>query len=597
MRFSQVDAVRIPEGSARKIRHGGKTLWTPIGPRYVSLGDSIAAHSGGGSQYGVDGNTESEISSTSYTNLIHKELIKRARGNASAVSYARSGDKVEDLMEKLTHQRVQNSLKKANYVTVCIGANDILGTVPGHLSEYVQHGDSALAGLITDVNANIARLADDINPNSYRAVFDKLASINPNTKYVFTNVYNPYKYLWVDEGRNGFFGPVLDYIPDISILGFDVDNLVKDGLLSTPIIQTFFDRVNGLGDVVEVLVTNLNNVLKQKIEEYQTINPNFMMADTKALYDVFPDRPVSAPKHYDDLVNVQYTRGWDMGDIHWGRLWDDSDEPDNAADFWWDIITPHVSFSGVDLEAIAAEFLTRAVEEVIAPDIDPHPQAYGQYVLMRSFVDAFGWTALDRHTITFEANGASGSAVTRTIVGVDGLPSFTHLATPSFTPAEGYYLNGWNTASGGGGTAYSNGQYISLAGNMTLYAQWSNIYAVRFRHTKESIYHNNSHTGPMECYAFWIDGQEQADLGAFSNDARIYYLPYGTQLGVVAQTNSGEGRSFITVNGTKVAGNSSDARWGFTLTGNTDIKFEWNYWLSADTNPIQSYWNCYITTY
>jgi hypothetical protein len=286
-----------------------------------------------------------------------------------------------------------------------------------------------------------------------------------------------------------------------------------------------------------------------------------------------------------------------MGDIHWGRLWDEDDEPDNAAEFWWDIVTPHVSLSGVDLGAIATEFLTRAVEEVIAPDIDPHPQAYGQYVLMRSFMDTFGFIDLDRHTITYNANGATGSMAAQTVVGVDSLPAFIYLKAQSFTPAEGYYFASWNASVNGGGTAYSNGQYISIASDMTLYAQWSNIYKVTVRHSEDSTYHGSGDTGPMECYALWIDGEEQPDLGAFSNPARVYYLPYGSQVGVIVQTDSGDARSYITLNGTKIAGNSSDARWTFTVKSHMDIHFEWNYFLAVSVPPEQSYWNCYVTTY
>jgi hypothetical protein len=99
----------------------------------------------------------------------------------------------------------------------------------------------------------------------------------------------------------------------------------------------------------------------------------------------------------------------------------------------------------------------------------------------------------------------------------------------------------------------------------------------------------------MECYALWIDGVEQSDLGAFSNGSRVYNLPYGSKIGVIAQTESGSDRSYITLNDVKIAGNSRDARYTFTVTSHMDVHFQWNYWL--DGISPQSYWNCYVTTY
>jgi hypothetical protein len=75
MKFREVRAIRIPSGTAKKIRYNGKTLWEPAPFRYVSLGDSIAAgHSLDGwsydTQYGKNGNTETVIVPGCYTDLI-----------------------------------------------------------------------------------------------------------------------------------------------------------------------------------------------------------------------------------------------------------------------------------------------------------------------------------------------------------------------------------------------------------------------------------------------------------------------------------------------------------------------------------------------
>jgi uncharacterized repeat protein (TIGR02543 family) len=45
--------------------------------------------------------------------------------------------------------------------------------------------------------------------------------------------------------------------------------------------------------------------------------------------------------------------------------------------------------------------------------------------------------------------------------------------TPNTFADTGYTFTGWNTIAGGGGTAYSNGQTITISANVSLYAQWS----------------------------------------------------------------------------------------------------------------------------
>lgn len=389
MRFGSVDKVRIPKGSANRIRYGGKVLWgVPF--RYVSFGDSIAVGHrinddwekdyGWDAQYGVDGRTETVIVANSYTDLIHRDLTARIDGKVTTTSFARSGDKVTDLMEKLNHDRVRKALAKADYVTICIGANDVLHYALVGLPEYINTGD--LSDIDAQVDASLAVLNDDNASASYLALLNKLTSINPNAKYVFTTVYNPYKYLWIDGSKNGFFKPMLDTIPQMTILGFEIDELIKDGLLSTPAISNLVTRINGMGAKAEDYVTRLNTILRNKITAFRATNPNFFLTDTKALFDVVPDRPVSAPKHYNDLVNVEFTRGFDVSEMDWGQLYKGSD----ATTFWTNLALKHVSFEkGFDIMGFARELAPMIIEKVIEPDVDPHPEEYGHEVLKASF--------------------------------------------------------------------------------------------------------------------------------------------------------------------------------------------------------------------
>lgn len=616
--FAKVRSFTVPEGEVEQIAFDGEVLWKDTRYRYVSLGDSIAAgHTinedwesdyGIGSQYGENDNKSTVIVPNSYTDLIRTHLEStHGKGGVKATSFAHSGDTVAALMDKLTHQTVRRAIAKANLVTICIGANDILGAVSGdRIAEYVNTG--SLTAIENEVEVNLTNLNTDSHPTSYRSLFDKLTEINPNAKFVFTTVYNPYKYLWLEEGRDGFLAPLLATIPNLDIFGVDIDGIIKDRLLGISIVQQMFSRFNALSRWVETRVTRLDTVLKNKINAYQSVNPNFVVADTKAVFDPVPDRPISAPKHYNDLVNVEFTKGFNTMTMDWGKLWDNNiikDQEGNeisntvcndAGTFWGTLVGCYLDGINIDMTGLADTLVNEILEHVIMPDMDPHPEEYGQYALKCSFADALGWTTIPRRTITYNAGTyGAGSMATQTVVALDNYTAYTNIASNAFTPnTTGYYYTNWSGSNGG---TYSGGDFVGLTSDLTLTAQWSNLYTVTFRHSNASARPDSSNTGPMECYALWIEGVEQSDLGVFTNSARTYQLPYGTSIGVIAQTAKGNARSYITMNGKQVnpeSGTSKDARYGFTLKADTDICFEWNYWLE---NLIyeQSYWNCYIT--
>lgn len=71
------------------------------------------------------------------------------------------------------------------------------------------------------------------------------------------------------------------------------------------------------------------------------------------------------------------------------------------------------------------------------------------------------------YTITFNANGGSGSMSSKTM----SAGSSFYLPINTLT-RSGYEFVGWNTNSYGTGTSYTDGQFITPPGNITLYAQW-----------------------------------------------------------------------------------------------------------------------------
>ncbi len=563
--------------------------------RYVSLGDSIAAgHSinadwaeeyGTGSQYGENGNTSTAIVTDCYTDLIHRELAS-SKEKVQTTSFAHSGDTVADLITKLTDDVVVNTIKRADLVTICIGANDVLQPAMSHLDEYINTGD--LTELATTIDNNLAVLADDTNANSYHALFTRLNEINPNATYVFTTIYNPYKYLWIEEGHNGFFEPILGTIPKMTILGFRVDSLIKDSLLDTSIVKQLFKRVNGLDDWSEKYVTALNDVLKRKISAFQSTNPKFMVADTKAVYDGVPDRVTEAKYHYNDLVSVEFTRGYTVSKMDYGRLWEGS----NSATFWGGLATKYASTSGLDINGLASELVDQLIEKVITPDVDPHPESYGHYVMKRSFADVLGWQSLDRYTITYEANGGTGEMAEQTVLGVDGYAAYASIAACAYSPgAEGYYFAKWVDS---GGTAYSAGQWVGFTSNLTLDAEWSNIYYIRYDAYSDSTLVSDSNEGDTDYYKLVINDEVKGDFGKFSNDSIYFTAPYGTRVVVEVGDSAKNEQSYVDWDGVKMTDSSNSTSYQFDLTCNVRVRFEWCYYYFGIT--LHSYWNCHITT-
>ena len=72
------------------------------------------------------------------------------------------------------------------------------------------------------------------------------------------------------------------------------------------------------------------------------------------------------------------------------------------------------------------------------------------------------------YMVSFDPNGATASVTSQ----LAAYNTTTALTSNTFTRA-GYTFTGWNTISGGGGTAYTNGQNYTFSASTTLYAQWS----------------------------------------------------------------------------------------------------------------------------
>lgn len=609
--------------------------WTYTIVEYVSLGDSIAAGQGIESddiyqapacwdwQYGKL--SETEIISGCYTDRIRNKLQeKHGKSYVNARSFARSGDTVQVLMaDQLNNKTVQEAIKKADVVTICIGANDILGAVSGDaITNYFLGDDNGIKKIEDTVATSLSNLNNDSYTYSYAKLINKLYTLNSKAQYVFTTVYNPYKYLHID--KNGFFSPLLNTIPDITILGLDIDGYLKNQLLSIELVEQVTQRFNYLSGWVEVRINELNRIIRDKVNNFN--KSNFIVAETKQLFDGFPDRPYKAEINYNDLVSVEYTQGYDTAQMDWGQLYSKTGK--SAYNYWVDIVTPNVSTSGIDYVGIFEDLLPDLVNYVFMPDMDPHPESDGQYILSRSFEDALGLSSLDRYTIEYKANGGNGSMSSRVVTGVDGLAVYTTIDSRTITEQTGYYFTGWKDQNG---KTYSNEQIISLTSNINLSAQWAIYqYTVNFYKSLNDYARNfyvaagrdvDNETGIQEIYGCDIstDGGNTYTTLATSNYRGNFTLsgnklisskqyPYGTKFRVWVTYTRGdsydipfvgtqyqykETTSHIYVNGS-LHKSEYKPTYEITLTSNTNINFEWvlsgTVYVDATAN-----WNCYIT--
>ena len=531
---------------------------------YVSLGDSIAAAQAATSneryqfpacwewQYGTEGVYSTEIIPPSYTQGIYETLTTKYK-NPSAKSFARSGIRVNELIQMLDQPAVKRAISKANLVTICIGANDVLIPALTMIESYIQDG-GAINEIGNVVQQNINALADNNNAYSYWKLFEKLNNINKDrtdVKYVFTNIYNPLKYLWLEEStenadyKDGFFGPIMWSVDWMGGLG----NTVRSALYNTEVVQTLFNRINGpsrngsdsLATWTEGYINKLNSVIDQKIKDYN--NPKFIMADTKELFDSIPDRPYPSLKHYNDLVHIDFTRGVTTDDMDWGNY------------NWFEGFNIGDVLSG-NYGAIMSNVVQKIILQVIIPDIDPHPKEFGQMVLWRSFLRAMGWWSPTEYTITYDANGGSGSLITQTVIGVEIIRPYVTIKNNPFTRGDGYLYTNWNTSATGGGSQYSGGQYVQVNSSMTLYAQWSTItYRLKYMNSKGSECPSGQ-TGPQEYYELKINDVPQGDLSTIGNVRWYNSLPYGTKVTLTVGTKGNGSKAWIDWNDKSAPGTS-----------------------------------------
>ena len=111
-------------------------------------------------------------------------------------------------------------------------------------------------------------------------------------------------------------------------------------------------------------------------------------------------------------------------------------------------------------------------------------------------------TFVPHYQLHYNANGGSGSMASLPADAVSCEESDADRTVTidacTFTAPAGHYFTGWNTNADGNGTPYSAGENHTLTGDITLYAQWSNLYTLEWDFQEGTPSHNNyTHAGEV----------------------------------------------------------------------------------------------------
>ncbi len=140
-----------------------------------------------------------------------------------------------------------------------------------------------------------------------------------------------------------------------------------------------------------------------------------------------------------------------------------------------------VSYAGFDTEGTLSRFLlSNLTDWTDSIRLEPGqstptffmalgvPQTMGNEIRGTSADFEYGFTvtqASDPHTVTFNANGGTGTMANQT----SDVPAA--LTTNAFTNGT-YAFTGWNTLADGTGTSYADGATYGFGSDVTLFAQW-----------------------------------------------------------------------------------------------------------------------------
>ena len=143
---------------------------------------------------------------------------------------------------------------------------------------------------------------------------------------------------------------------------------------------------------------------------------------------------------------------------------------------------------------------------------------------------------------------------------------------------EGYVFVGWNIKADGSGTSYTNGQSVTISGNVTLYAQWAKGYLVHFV--------GQGGTGAMADQVFKLNEAQNLTANAFSYN-NYPFLGWTTTPNANAKVAYTDGQSVTNLTTTEGATVTLYAKWqGINQYDQFHVRFDANG--GSGTMDIQS---------
>lgn len=128
------------------------------------------------------------------------------------------------------------------------------------------------------------------------------------------------------------------------------------------------------------------------------------------------------------------------------------------------------------------------------------------------------WAALPTFTVSYNANGGSGSMSSHTGLTCGATQT---VSTNTFT-RTGWTFTGWNTSKYGTGTAYANGASLTVDGNVTLYAQWEKTVYMQATGDIASWWYDNDAWFAVYCFDSEADSYKWVKMSLVDCETDIY---------------------------------------------------------------------------
>lgn len=128
------------------------------------------------------------------------------------------------------------------------------------------------------------------------------------------------------------------------------------------------------------------------------------------------------------------------------------------------------------------------------------------------------WQALPTFTVSYNANGGSGSMSSHTGLTCGATQT---VSTNTFT-RTGWTFTGWNTSKYGTGTAYANGASLTVDGNVTLYAQWEKTVYMQAIGDIASWWYDNDAWFAVYCFDSEADSYKWVKMSLVDCETDVY---------------------------------------------------------------------------